>query len=184
MAFRFDILSTPSASVTVVTMGKPSGIAATASDTVLHRWESACLKPVRVARDIPPMVNMSNHDLLCSTPMIQMMPMTPKDRMERVFASSSILSCNGVRFSSTYGTISMSMDSCRGALTSCIIEKITPNSVSTPVAITTPDPRPMSISTRQSWKHDHETDSRTVTHERSHIRDTCPLGERYRLRNR
>jgi hypothetical protein len=35
IAFRFDILSTPNASVTVVTMGKLSGIAAAASDTVL-----------------------------------------------------------------------------------------------------------------------------------------------------
>lgn len=35
IAFRFDILSTPSARVTVVTIGKPSGIAATASDTAL-----------------------------------------------------------------------------------------------------------------------------------------------------
>lgn len=36
MAFRLDILSTPKASVTVVTMGSPSGIAATASDTALQ----------------------------------------------------------------------------------------------------------------------------------------------------
>lgn len=33
IAFRFDILNTPSARVTVVTIGSPSGIAATASDT-------------------------------------------------------------------------------------------------------------------------------------------------------
>jgi hypothetical protein len=33
MALRRDILRTPSARVTVVTMGKPSGIAATANDT-------------------------------------------------------------------------------------------------------------------------------------------------------
>lgn len=35
MAFRLDILRTPRASVTVVTIGSPSGMAATASDTVL-----------------------------------------------------------------------------------------------------------------------------------------------------
>jgi hypothetical protein len=34
IAFRFAIRRTPSASVTVVTIGKPSGIAATARDTV------------------------------------------------------------------------------------------------------------------------------------------------------
>ena len=33
MALRFDIRSTPSANVTVTTMGRPSGIAATASET-------------------------------------------------------------------------------------------------------------------------------------------------------
>lgn len=33
IAFRFDIRSTPRARVTVVTIGSPSGIAATASDT-------------------------------------------------------------------------------------------------------------------------------------------------------
>jgi len=35
MAFRLDILKTPRASVTVVTIGSPSGMAATASDTTL-----------------------------------------------------------------------------------------------------------------------------------------------------
>ena len=39
IAFRFDIRSTPRASVTVVTMGNPSGMAATASDTVLPNGE-------------------------------------------------------------------------------------------------------------------------------------------------
>lgn len=34
MAFRFDIRRTPSARVTVTTIGSPSGMAATASDTV------------------------------------------------------------------------------------------------------------------------------------------------------
>jgi hypothetical protein len=33
IALRFDILRTPSARVTVVTIGRPSGIAATARDT-------------------------------------------------------------------------------------------------------------------------------------------------------
>lgn len=35
IAFRLDILRTPRASVTVVTIGSPSGMAATASDTAL-----------------------------------------------------------------------------------------------------------------------------------------------------
>jgi hypothetical protein len=34
IAFRFAMRKTPKASVTVVTIGRPSGIAATASDTV------------------------------------------------------------------------------------------------------------------------------------------------------
>jgi hypothetical protein len=33
MAFLFDILNTPRANVTVVTIGRPSGMAATARDT-------------------------------------------------------------------------------------------------------------------------------------------------------
>jgi hypothetical protein len=37
MALRFDILKTPRARVTVVTIGKPSGIAATASETIHQR---------------------------------------------------------------------------------------------------------------------------------------------------
>jgi hypothetical protein len=36
MAFRFDILNTPRASVTVVTIGNPSGMAATARETGLQ----------------------------------------------------------------------------------------------------------------------------------------------------
>lgn len=35
IAFRLDILITPRANVTVVTIGSPSGMAATASDTAL-----------------------------------------------------------------------------------------------------------------------------------------------------
>lgn len=42
IALRFDILKTPRASVTVVTMGRPSGMAATASDT---RWRSVSDHP-------------------------------------------------------------------------------------------------------------------------------------------
>jgi hypothetical protein len=37
IAFRLDIRNTPNARVTVVTIGKPSGIAATARDTVLEQ---------------------------------------------------------------------------------------------------------------------------------------------------
>ena len=60
------------------------------------------------------------------TPRMQMIPMIPNEIMESFLASSSMLSCSGVRFSST----------------SCIIAKIIPNSVCVPVAITTPAPRP------------------------------------------
>ena len=35
IAFRFDMRKTPSASVTVVTIGRPSGMAATARDTAV-----------------------------------------------------------------------------------------------------------------------------------------------------
>ena len=37
IALRFDMRSTPKAKVTVVTMGRPSGMAATASETALHQ---------------------------------------------------------------------------------------------------------------------------------------------------
>lgn len=47
------------------------------------------------------MVNISSHDRFWMTPMRQIMPMMPKDSKERFFASSSMLSCRGVRFSST-----------------------------------------------------------------------------------
>lgn len=56
-----------------------------------------------------------------------MTPITPKDMKDSFLASSSMLSWRGVRFSST----------------SCIIEKMTPNSVSQPVAITIPEPLPL-----------------------------------------
>lgn len=52
IAFRLLILNTPSASVTVVTMGRPSGMAATARDTGLSRTRSgqSCLigNPCRI----------------------------------------------------------------------------------------------------------------------------------------
>ena len=44
MAFRLDILRTPRASVTVVTIGSPSGMAATASDTALVQSERTWMR--------------------------------------------------------------------------------------------------------------------------------------------
>ena len=103
IALRLDIRSTPSASVTVVTMGSPSGMAATASDTVLHQSvvSRACLFRV-CAWSVPPIVNISNHERLWITPMIQITPMIPNEIIESFLASSSILSWSGVRFSSTF----------------------------------------------------------------------------------
>ena len=64
IAFRFDMRRTPSANVTVVTMGSPSGIAATASDTVLHQlWVSYALQPwSQGSLHAPPIVNISSHE--------------------------------------------------------------------------------------------------------------------------
>jgi hypothetical protein len=63
--------------------------------------------------------------------------MTPKENMDNRFAKSSIASCRGVRFSSTYWRQRQLIPS---PLTSCIIEKMTPNSESLPVPTTIPDP--------------------------------------------
>ena len=48
------------------------------------------------------MVNISNHGRLCRTPITQIIPIIPKESTESFWASSSILNCRGVRFSSTY----------------------------------------------------------------------------------
>jgi hypothetical protein len=66
--------------VTVVTIGRPSGIAATASDTALDEfhYNDSVLTIVHV----PPMVNISSQDRLCKTPMIQIIPMMPNDMKE------------------------------------------------------------------------------------------------------
>lgn len=57
IALRFDIRRTPRARVTVTTMGRPSGIAATASETVPRQ-------PIRHATmrrsSAPPIVNISS----------------------------------------------------------------------------------------------------------------------------
>ena len=50
----------------------------------------------------PPIVNISNHERFCRTPITQITPITPKESMDNFLASSSILNCKGVRFSSTY----------------------------------------------------------------------------------
>ena len=72
----FDILKTPSASVTVTIIGRPSGIAATARET--------------------PICNMSSHFLLCNIPIIMMRAMTPPDIQLNSFPSRSMETCKGV----------------------------------------------------------------------------------------
>ena len=47
------------------------------------------------------MVNMSSQDRCCKTPIRQITPITPNESMDSFFASSSMLRCSGVRFSST-----------------------------------------------------------------------------------
>lgn len=98
MALRFDIRNTPRASVTVTTMGRPSGMAATASETVRRHRVSAkdeVMEPARMPSshrrlDSPPMVNISSQLRFCHTPIKQMMPITPNEMAERRLASSSI----------------------------------------------------------------------------------------------
>eukprot|EP01137_Pigoraptor_chileana_P032353 Opistho-2@21595 len=72
---------TPRASVTVTTMGSPSGIAATASDT--------------------PMVNISRRLRFWKRPMTTMSPMIANEKMDSFFPSSSMRDCRGVLRSST-----------------------------------------------------------------------------------
>lgn len=128
MAFLPAMRSTPRAKVTVVTIGKPSGIAATARETAamtpfmttnrahvftgqrrIKQTKQIIEKgDVRkglglgvIPSNVPPIVNMSNSDRCCSTPIRTMTPMIPKDIIESFLASSSIESCSGVRRSST-----------------------------------------------------------------------------------
>lgn len=136
-----------------MTIGSPSGIAATASDTVLQRSQHQFpsndteTKTTFAQSDVPPIVNMSNQERCCKTPMIQMTPMIPNDIMESFLASSSMFSWRGVRFSSTYKPDGIFNNriyvDVRVEHTSCIIEKMTPNSVSVPVAMTMPEPLPL-----------------------------------------
>lgn len=67
-----------------------------------------------------------------------MTPITPNEKIDKRFAKSSIDSCKGVFFSSTLGELQFK----QRKLTSCIIEKMTPNSVSFPVPTTIPEPWP------------------------------------------
>lgn len=90
------------------------------------------------------MVNISNTPRFCQTPIRQMTPMMPNDRMLRFLASSSMLSCSGVRRSVTFCNTELRHVrlGCRQIRTSCIMLKMTPNSVSWPVPTTTPEPLP------------------------------------------
>lgn len=106
IALRFDIRRTPSARVTVTTIGRPSGIAATARDTVRKReiargvsYRRADWRRERAA--LPPIVNMSNQLLCWNTPIRQIIPITPNEIADNRFANSSIETCRGVFFSST-----------------------------------------------------------------------------------
>lgn len=68
-------------------------------------------------------------------------PITPNEKRDKRLARSSIASWRGVLCSSTYN-ISFSSRSAAIPLTSCIISKTTPNSVSFPVPMTIPEPCP------------------------------------------
>lgn len=98
------------------------------------------------------MVNISSHDLFWSTPITAITPMTPNEIAESFVASSSMLRCSGVLFSSTYSRV-RPLSRCpkrtfmgEGKRTSSIMAKITPNSVCRPVATTMPAPRPLRTS--------------------------------------
>jgi hypothetical protein len=72
--------------------------------------------------------------------MRKMTPMTPNENSDNRFARSSMANCSGVRCSSTcWSALYLRY---HHALTSCIISKTTPNSVSFPVPTTIPDPCP------------------------------------------
>lgn len=89
MALRFDMRMTPRARVTVVTIGNPSGIAATARET---RFENIEQESTQNCLNTPPIVNMSSHGRCCHIPIRQITPITPKDKNESFLASSSMLS--------------------------------------------------------------------------------------------
>ena len=148
MAFRFDILSTPSASVTVTTIGSPSGIAATASETVESRRQRWTTRGEEMG-DSPPIVNISSQLRCCITPIKQMTPMTANEIAESFFANSSIDSCSGVFLSPICThpiSVSRELRKQTEVRTSCIIANTTPNSLCTPVPTTTPSPRPFRTS--------------------------------------
>lgn len=94
MALRLAIRSTPRASVTVTTIGNPSGIAATASET--EKRNKSVTSVLQTVIDVPPIVNISSQLRCCNTPMTQMKPITAKDIADSFFASSSIDNCKGV----------------------------------------------------------------------------------------
>jgi hypothetical protein len=86
-----------------------------------------------------------------------MIPMIPNEINESFCASSSILRCSGVRPSST----------------SCIMLKITPNSVCEPVAMTMPEPRPRSY---YQLGVQGSAEARAVPHQRAQVGYARPLG--------
>lgn len=90
MALRLDILITPRARVTVVTIGNPSGMAATARDTKSEAFSAS--HPKVVGTYIPPIVNISSQGRCCHIPIKQITPITMKDENESFWASSSMLS--------------------------------------------------------------------------------------------
>src|SRR6266702_8067108 len=94
------------------------------------------------------------------TPIRQTIPMIPNEIFESFCASSSILRCSGVRRSST----------------SCIMLKITPNSVCEPVAMTMPSPRPGRRRTDYQLRVKGSADGLAVPHQRAHVGHARPLG--------
>lgn len=99
IAFCFAMRRTPRARVTVTTMGSPSGIAATARDTV-QKLVSAGSN--LLSSNTPPIVNISSQLRFWMTPIRQITPITPNEIAESFFASSSIDSCSGVFLSPIY----------------------------------------------------------------------------------
>ncbi len=85
--------------------------------------------------------------------------MIPNEIFESFCASSSILRCSGVRRSST----------------SCIMLKITPNSVCEPVAMTMPEPRPWERRSDYQLRVKGSADVRAVPHQRAHVSYAHPL---------
>ena len=132
------------------------------------------------------MVNMSSHDLCCSTPIRQITPITPKDIMESFLASSSILSCRGVRFSSTWRTRQRHIHIENHPKYTYILHHRENNpkfSVGASGDDNTRSP-PYHTLVRPTTHTKYKTKRPTIPHQRPHISNTHPLRQRHRLPHR